>query len=92
MYCAYAEVDPVSKCVLPGIFNLISRLHMRTLIANTQWGELSESEVGEKIKDEFIGDFKDFYEFLRSKQTIDSASIQLVTSYSVRHNLFLCSD
>jgi hypothetical protein len=57
---------------------------MRTLIANTQWGELSESEAGEKIKDEFIGDFKDFCEFLSSKQTFDSASIQLLRVHLVQ--------
>lgn len=41
---------------------------MRTLIANTQWGELTKSETGERIKDDFIGDFKDFCEFLSSKR------------------------
>ncbi|XP_018342058.1 PREDICTED: dynein heavy chain 8, axonemal [Trachymyrmex septentrionalis] len=63
-YYAYAEVDPTSQSALAGISDLISRLHARTLTANTQWGELSKSEVGEKIKDDFIGDFKDFCEFL----------------------------
>ncbi|XP_026831330.1 dynein heavy chain 8, axonemal [Ooceraea biroi] len=63
-YYAYAEVDSTSKSALAGISDLISRLHVRTLTANTQWGELSKSETGEKIKDDFIGDFKDFCEFL----------------------------
>lgn len=66
-YYAYAEVDPVSKNALAAISDLISRLHVRTLIANTQWGELSKSEIGRKIRDDFIGDFKDFCEFLSSK-------------------------
>jgi len=59
-------VDPTSQSALAGISDLISRLHARTLTANTEWGELSKSEAGEKIKDDFIGDFKDFCEFLRS--------------------------
>ncbi|KAG5338491.1 DYH8 protein, partial [Acromyrmex heyeri] len=63
-YYAYAEVDPTSQSALAGISDLISRLHARTLTANTQWGELSKSEAGEKIKDDFIGDFKDFCIFL----------------------------
>ncbi|XP_018374249.1 PREDICTED: dynein heavy chain 8, axonemal [Trachymyrmex cornetzi] len=63
-YYAYAEVDPTSQSALAGISDLISRLHVRTLTANTQWGELLKSEAGEKIKDDFIGDFKDFCEFL----------------------------
>ncbi|XP_018048480.1 PREDICTED: dynein heavy chain 8, axonemal [Atta colombica] len=63
-YYAYVEVDPTSQSALAGISDLISRLHARTLTVNTQWGELSKSEAGEKIKDDFIGDFKDFCEFL----------------------------
>ncbi|XP_018316536.1 dynein heavy chain 8, axonemal [Mycetomoellerius zeteki] len=63
-YYAYAEVDPTSQSALAGISDLISRLHARTLSANTQWGELLKSEAGEKIKDDFISDFKDFCEFL----------------------------
>ncbi|EFN74803.1 Dynein heavy chain 8, axonemal [Camponotus floridanus] len=63
-YYAYAEVDYTSYSALAGISDLISRLHARTLTANTQWGELSRSETGEKIKDDFIGDFRDFCEFL----------------------------
>ncbi|XP_029675665.1 LOW QUALITY PROTEIN: dynein heavy chain 8, axonemal-like [Formica exsecta] len=63
-YYAYAEIDHTSHSALAGISDLISRLHGRTLIANMQWGELSRSETGEKIKDDFIGDFRDFCEFL----------------------------
>lgn len=66
-YYAYAEVDYTSYSALAGISDLISRLHARTLTANTQWGELSRSETGEKIKDDFIGDFRDFCEFLNSE-------------------------
>lgn len=76
-YYAYAEVDPTSKSALAGISDLISRLHVRTLTANTQWGELSKCEIGEKIKDDFIGDFKDFCEFLSSKKS-STLSIQLL--------------
>ncbi|XP_067209496.1 dynein axonemal heavy chain 8 [Linepithema humile] len=73
-YYAYAEVDPISKSALAAISDLISRLHARTLIVNTQWGELSKSEIGGKIRDDFIGDFKDFCEFL-SMTKIDLESI-----------------
>lgn len=60
-------MDHASHSALAAISDLISRLHGRTLIANTQWGELSRSEAGEKIKNDFIGDFRDFCEFLNSK-------------------------
>ncbi|XP_014480405.1 PREDICTED: dynein heavy chain 8, axonemal [Dinoponera quadriceps] len=73
-YYAYAEVDPTSKSALAGVSDLISRLHVRTLTANTQWGELTKSEAGEKMRDNFIGDFKDFCEFL-SMTKIDLENI-----------------
>ena len=72
------EVDPTSQSALAGISDLISRLHARTLTVNTQWGELSKSEAGEKIKDDFIGDFKDFCEFLNSKITYDLYCFKIV--------------
>ncbi|XP_036143732.1 dynein heavy chain 8, axonemal [Monomorium pharaonis] len=83
-YYAYAEVDPTSRCVLAGISDLISRLHVRTLTANTQWGELSKSEIGEKMKDNFIGNFKDFCEFL-SMTKID---LENVVCFQVNWDLY----
>lgn len=59
------------KSALAGVSDLISRLHVRTLTVNTQWGELTKSETGEKMKDNFVGDFKDFCEFLSSKPIIN---------------------
>ncbi|RLU26152.1 hypothetical protein DMN91_002318 [Ooceraea biroi] len=49
------------KCVI--VYRLKSNLEfgVKQLL---DWGELSKSETGEKIKDDFIGDFKDFCEFL----------------------------
>ncbi|XP_018400014.1 PREDICTED: dynein heavy chain 8, axonemal [Cyphomyrmex costatus] len=83
-YYAYAEVDPTSQSALAGISDLISRLHARTLTVNTQWGELSKSEAGEKIKDDFIGDFKDFCEFL-SMTKID---LKNVISFQINWDLY----
>ncbi|XP_046493196.1 dynein axonemal heavy chain 8 [Neodiprion pinetum] len=63
-YYAYAEVDPISKSALAGISELVSRLNEPAISSNTLWGELNKSEAGQKIKQNFIGDFKDFCEFL----------------------------
>ncbi|KAL0129655.1 hypothetical protein PUN28_001727 [Cardiocondyla obscurior] len=83
-YYAYAEVDPTSQSALAGISDLISRLHARTLTANMQWGELSKSEAGEKIKDDFIGDFKDFCEFLSMTKT----DLESVICFQINWDLY----
>ncbi|XP_076759064.1 dynein heavy chain 8, axonemal kl-3 [Xylocopa sonorina] len=69
-YYAYAEVDPASQNTLAAISDLILRLNLPAITANTIWGELSKSETGEKVKNNFICDFRDFCEFL-SMTTID---------------------
>ena len=61
------EVDPKSKSALSGISDLISRLNEPAISTNVQWGELLKTEAGRKIKDNFIGDFKDFCVFLSSE-------------------------
>ncbi|EFN77895.1 Dynein heavy chain 8, axonemal [Harpegnathos saltator] len=70
-YYAYAEVDPTSKSALGGVSDLISRLHMRTLTVDTQWGQLTKN-----MRNDFVGDFKDFCEFL-SMTKIDLENIML---------------
>ncbi|CAL1673547.1 unnamed protein product [Lasius platythorax] len=83
-FYAYAEVDHTSHSALAGISDLISRLHARTLTANVQWGELSRSETGDKIKDDFIGDFRDFCEFL-SMTKID---LENITWFQINWDLY----
>ncbi|OAD58895.1 Dynein heavy chain 8, axonemal [Eufriesea mexicana] len=63
-YYAYAEVDPLSQSALAALSDLILRLNLPAIIANTAWGELSKSETGEKVINNFICDFRDFCEFL----------------------------
>ncbi|XP_043247781.1 dynein axonemal heavy chain 8 [Colletes gigas] len=63
-YYAYAEVDPASPSALAAISELILRLNLPAIVANTMWGELSKNEAGEKVKNNFICDFRDFCEFL----------------------------
>ena len=70
------EVDPVSRCALSAISEFISRLNKPNIIANVQWGELLKSEAGRKIKDNFIGDFIDFCNFLSSKFTHNQISTE----------------
>lgn len=66
-YYAYAEVDPLTRSALAALSDLILRLNLPAIIANTAWGELSKSETGEKVINNFICDFRDFCEFLSSK-------------------------
>ncbi|XP_076295220.1 dynein heavy chain 8, axonemal kl-3 [Lasioglossum baleicum] len=72
-FYAYAEVDPVSQSALAAISELILRLNLPAITANTVWGELSKNEAGEKVKNNFICDFRDFCEFL-SMTKIDLGS------------------
>ncbi|KAL6445584.1 hypothetical protein ACFW04_000844 [Cataglyphis niger] len=83
-YYAYAEMDHASHSALAAISDLISRLHGRTLIANTQWGELSRSEAGEKIKNDFIGDFRDFCEFL----DMTKIDLENITCFQINWDLY----
>ncbi|XP_026672559.1 dynein heavy chain 8, axonemal-like [Ceratina calcarata] len=62
-FYAYAEVDAASQA-LAAISELILRLNLPAIVANTVWGELSKTEAGEKVKNNFICDFRDFCEFL----------------------------
>ncbi|XP_076166225.1 dynein heavy chain 8, axonemal kl-3 [Ptiloglossa arizonensis] len=69
-YYAYAEVDPISHSALAAVSELILRLNLPAVIANTMWGKLLENEASKKVKNNFICDFRDFCEFL-STTTID---------------------
>lgn len=61
------EIDPKSENIASKISQLMNRLHKPVLIACTEWGELFKTESGRKMKNDFIGDFKDFCNFLCSK-------------------------
>ncbi|CAL7938026.1 unnamed protein product [Xylocopa violacea] len=82
-FYAYAEVDPVSQNALAAISDLILRLNLPAITANTVWGELSKSETGEKVKNNFICDFRDFCEFL-SMTTMDlENTVKFFTDWEV---------
>ncbi|XP_023289105.1 dynein heavy chain 8, axonemal isoform X4 [Orussus abietinus] len=73
-YYAYVEVNPKTGNSLAGISDLICQLNEPAIIFNTQWHELLKSEAGHKTKQNFIGDFKDFSEFLSvTKIDLDGA-------------------
>ncbi|CAK9824517.1 Dynein axonemal heavy chain 8 [Anthophora retusa] len=89
-FFAYAEVDPLSQSALGAISELILRLNLPAIFANTVWGELSKNEAGEKVKNNFICDFKDFCEFL-SMTKIDLENIvKFYTDWDV-YNKYLAT-
>ncbi|KAK0165144.1 hypothetical protein PV328_003692, partial [Microctonus aethiopoides] len=76
-FYAYTEVDADTMSALAGISNLISRLNKPAVEANVQWGDLLKSESGQKIKKNFIGDFKDFCDFLQTTNVDLETSLRL---------------
>ncbi|XP_044594901.1 dynein axonemal heavy chain 8 [Cotesia glomerata] len=65
-YYAYMEVEGKYSGALSSISGLISRQNSPALEINKQWGDLPRSQVGAKIRDNFIGDFKDFCQFIQT--------------------------
>ncbi|XP_051153326.1 dynein axonemal heavy chain 8 isoform X1 [Leptopilina boulardi] len=63
-YYAFVEIDPESEKIISEISQLMNRLCKPVLIACSEWGELFKTESGRKMKENFIGDFKDFCKFL----------------------------
>ncbi|XP_024940596.1 dynein heavy chain 8, axonemal [Cephus cinctus] len=82
-YYAYAEVDPATGNALAGISELISRLNERAISVNNQWGELSKTEAGLKIKQNFIGDFKDFCDFLNMTKLDLEGAVKFYTNWEL---------
>ncbi|CAD1473088.1 unnamed protein product [Heterotrigona itama] len=89
-YYAYAEVDPVSQSALAAISDVILRLNLPAIIANKVWGELSKSEAGDKVTNNFICDFRDFCEFLSMTKLDLENIIRFYTDWEV-YNKYLAS-
>nr|XP_012153549.1 PREDICTED: dynein heavy chain 8, axonemal-like [Megachile rotundata] len=53
-YYAYTEADPISESALAAVSELIVRLNLSAITANTVWGELSKTEAGEKVINNFV--------------------------------------
>lgn len=70
------EVEGKFSGALSSISGLISRLNAPAIEINKQWGDLLRNQVGTKIKDNFIGDFKDFCQFIQSKFIFLSTTYQ----------------
>ncbi|KAK9298339.1 hypothetical protein QLX08_008257 [Tetragonisca angustula] len=89
-YYAYAEVDPVSQSALAAISDVILRLNLPAIIVNKVWGELSKSEAGDKVINNFICDFRDFCEFLSMTKLDLENIIRFHTDWEV-YNKYLAS-
>ncbi|KOX80134.1 Dynein heavy chain 8, axonemal [Melipona quadrifasciata] len=90
VYYAYAEVDPLSQSALAAISNVILRLNLPAIIVNKAWGELSKSEAGDKVINNFICDFRDFCEFLSMTKLDLENTIRFYTDWEV-YNKYLAS-